>query len=278
MQVQLRALAVLVAAAVTCGTSAQGDVLALVQTTAKIGDVRSVDMENNIFSVLSGIHTMMTFDTTIKQLLDEALESPVDPANSATNFALQDSELAALTTAPALGTNTCTDDDQVHMNGTLKALLEVAMTKGPAMVLHTLPTTCGLIATRGLNISAYKLCLQEFFEITPGCSACHVGFLQSILGSDIFHLGCIPKCLPMATSCKKPMNDGPTKDCLGATTKCMQCTFPAYKDILGCVRVPAREQGIQLMDNFLAFMKSGNVTNPGGFQDFMRRTGSAIAH
>jgi len=166
----------------------------------------------------------------------------------------------------------CSAEDKLNMNRTMKELSRLVATKGLSSVPHVLPNACAQTASRGLNYTSYGLCLQEVFEISPGCTQCHVKYVQKLAGTDVFHLGCIAKCMPIVALCKDvDLKYAPPKECLKGINTCLSCTAPPYKEVLNCVRVPTKEEGTALVDNFVQFFRQGNFTL-GAFEQFHRKT------
>jgi len=169
----------------------------------------------------------------------------------------------------------CTDDDQAHLNKTMGDVESLVKTVGFQNMVHIFPKTCYEIITGGIDYASYDDCLQRFFEISPPCSKCHVSYLKSLAGADIFHLGCVKKCAPIVDQCGNETAATPEgKDCVGAVRNCITCAVPPSKDVLNCAGIPGREEVIRMLDGLVDFV-SGDMTDPGAFQSFLRKVAVA---
>jgi len=169
----------------------------------------------------------------------------------------------------------CTDDDQTRLNKTLSDVESLMATVGPAHMVHIFPPTCYEIITGGIDYVSYDSCLQKFFEISQPCAKCHVSYLKSLAGADLFHLGCVKKCAPVMDQCGNQTSTAPEdepKDCMGAVRNCITCAVPPSKDVLNCAGVPGKEEVIHMLDSLVDFV-SGNMTDPAAFETFIRRAG-----
>jgi len=274
--------------------AAAGRALALVHQLADRVELESGDglaLERRVYGLLDGLNRAVQAHSLIEDVLNssapasvsgEAKQLPccgsVDAWASACRLCVQ----AAPTEQPlqlwrrqryngSHSAAACSVDDQVHMNASLLSLTELIMTHGLSMLPHALPQACGRFSSRGLNFTDYGLCLQELFELSAGCTHCHVKFLQRITGTDLFHLGCLAKCAPAAFGCQNhDFAKPPEKECLAGINTCLSCVTPPYKEILDCINVPTRTEGKMLTDNFVRFMRNGNISWP-AFADFHRK-------
>merc|ERR1719464_1428512 len=169
----------------------------------------------------------------------------------------------------------CSDDDQAHLNKTMGDVESLVKTVGFQNMVHIFPKTCYEIVTGGIDYVSYDDCLQHFFEISAPCSKCHVSYLKSLAGADLFHLGCVKKCAPIVDQCGNETAaapEGEPKDCMGAVRNCITCAVPPSKDVLNCAGVPGREDVIHMLDSLVDFV-SGNMTDPHAFETFVRKAG-----
>mmetsp|Transcript_95267 Transcript_95267/g.307517 ORF Transcript_95267/g.307517 Transcript_95267/m.307517 type:complete len:282 (-) Transcript_95267:70-915(-) len=270
-----RSAAVLLGLASAVGGAA-GDALSLVQhslqATARIDEAEQV-VEQGVLGMFAGLVHAAKLDNFLRQqVLGE--DNPTAPAATVPNEAPALNErqapeplIAAAPVAPVDKDAKCTAEERQHMNATQAAMTELLATKGPGMLAHVVPESCKTIAP--LNMKNYGACLQQFLEVSEGCAECNLNFIQGLLGSDLFHMGCIPKCAPVLASCNDPKNPGRT--CFASAGTCMQCAVPNWNTAARCVGLPHRESTLNTLNSFVTSLRSGDLAEPGALQAFFRK-------
>lgn len=119
------------------------------------------------------------------------------------------------------------------------------------VIFANLPPECmrNMTTPIGVNHSQFARCLQALLQISPQCADCGSRLFRSFAGADIFDMGCLPRCQPMAAACQ--VSDAaavvPTGDCLRAAGVCLDCVKPAAASFHRCAGAAEDEQ-LEILD------------------------------